>query len=346
MALFGGKKKSSVGIDIGTASIKVLELSQKEDKVELTNYGKYEAAVGSTIQSSSVRLSANEVSETIQQIMNEARIKAVEVAMAIPVFAGFSILISLPNMSDEELEQAVVYEAKKYIPLPLSEVQFEWVRVGNGEEGLEVASSINILIVAVTNELINKYNNIAKLCGFGLKYLELDTFSLARSILSHEDNLALIINIGAQNTILSIVDNGWPVLTRAIEFSGYEFSRVLASSLGIDLGRAEQMKRREGVKAGEGILLPLIDSVFMEGERMINDYSSKKKVVVKKIVVSGGSARMPGLLEYITKTTDKKIVIGQPFHDIMYPSILEGTLKELAPSLDVAVGLALREFKK
>lgn len=348
MALFGGKKKSSVGIDIGTSSIKIAELSQKTGGgVELTNYGEYSADAGSTLHSSSVKLSATEASSIIQQIMQEAKIVETGVAMSVPIFSGFSTLISLPNMPDEELEQTISFEAKKYIPLPLTEVQFEWVRVSNnGDKGQE--KNADVLIVAVTNELINKYSSIAKLSNLELKYLELDVFSLARSLLAKDDRSVLIVDIGSQTSILSIVDGAWPVFTRSIDVSGAEFSKVISSSLGIDFARAEEMKKEEGVNVGEGIILPLLDSIFSEGKRIINDYAAKKsgsKVILNKVIVSGGSAMMPGLLDYAKKTLGKEVVIGFPFHDIIYPKILEPTLRELAPTFDVAVGLALRELK-
>jgi type IV pilus assembly protein PilM len=346
MSLFKGKKRVSVGIDVGTASVKIVELSQKDGRgIELTNYGEYNSSVGSVIKSNAAIISIGEISDITKQVLEEAKIKEINVSMAIPIMAGFTTLISLPSMSNEELEQAVIYEAKKYVPLPLSEVQFEWVKIGEGEKRKDSASKSDVLIVAVTNELVNKYHNIASISGLELKFLELDVFSLARSLIAPDDESTLIINMGAQTTALAIIERGWPVFTRTIEFSGLEFSKVLASSLGIDLARAEQMKIKEGINAGEGILHPLIDSILTEGDRMISDYFSKRKVSTKRVKLCGGSARMTGLIDYTKKHTDKEISIGNPFHDIIYPKVLSKTLEELAPGFDIAVGLALREFK-
>jgi len=347
MALFGGKKKTSLGIDIGTSSIKIVELASRDgSKIELTNYGEYDASAGSALHSSSVKLSSAEAANIIKQIMLEAKIAGVEAAMSVPIFSGFSTTISMPNIPDAELEQAITYEAKKYIPLPLSEVQFEWVRISNN--GSLKEENAEVLIVAVTNELINKYNSIAKLSNLALKYLELDVFSLARSLLVNGGEPVLIIDIGAQTTILSIVSGRWPVFTRSIDVSGAEFSKVLSSSLGIDLLRAEEMKKKIGVNSGDGLLFPLLDSIFMEGKRMIGEYAGRNnsKGATGKVIISGGSARMPGLLEYAKKTFGENVSIGFPFHDIMYPKVLEPVLKEIAPKFDVAVGLALRDFRQ
>jgi len=347
MALFGEKKKVSIGIDIGTSSIKIVELTSfDKGKIALTNYGEYDGGIGSALDSSSIKLSAQEASDIIKQIMSEARIVGTEAAMSVPIFSGFSTTIYMPNMPDAEFEQAVIYEAKKYIPLPLSEVQFEWVRINNGSK--DRTGKAEILIVAVTNELINKYNNIANLSGLALKYLEIDIFSLARSLLSLEDEQALIVDIGSQTTILSIVSGSWPVFTRSIDISGAGFSRLLSSSLGVDLLRAEEMKKESGVNVGDGILLPLLDSIFVEGKRIVNEYSGHNgsKRELNKVIISGGSARMPGLLDYAKKFFGEKVLIGFPFHDIIYPKVLEPVLKEIASKFDVAVGLALRDFRQ
>ena len=367
------KEERSLGVDIGTSSIKIVELTKRDsEKIELTNYGEFFADYESTIHSSSVRLSAKKSSDIIRQIMKEARMEARDMAMSIPVFSGFSTVITLPKMSDAELERAVIYEAKKYVPLPLSEVQFEWVKLNpsgaSRQEGEArpkgaggQARNIDILIVAVTSELINRYHEIAKLSGLNLLYLELDTFSLARSLAKTEtyaggrilpdkgtdvsSTATLIIDIGSRNTILSIIENGWPIFTRTVEVSGYEFSRLLGSALGVDFSRAEAMKKEKGVDAGAEVILPLLDSIFLEGRRLIEEYANKNKISINKVILSGGSARMRGIAKYAARTIGREAVLGFPFDGMIYPRELDATLRDIGPSFSVATGLALREFQ-
>ncbi|MFY9457688.1 MAG: type IV pilus assembly protein PilM [Candidatus Spechtbacterales bacterium] len=331
---FSKKKKRSLGVDVGTSSVKIVELAKDGDKIELTNYGEFSRDSESAFQSSSVRLSSAKAADIIKKIIQEAHIEGTSAAMSVPVFSGFSTVISLPKMSDEELAQAVTYEAKKYIPLPLSEVKFEWVRV----------SDTRVLIVAVTNELVNKYSEIAKLSGLALTHLELDTFSLARSLVGNT-NTALVIDIGSRNTILAVVERGWPVFTRTSEVSGYELSKLLASSLGTDFSRAEDLKKKRGVDAGADVILPLLDSIFIEGRGIIEENLRTKNIDIKKVVLSGGSARMSGILEYAAKSIGREVSIGFPFNGIIYPDVLDSTVHEIGPSFSVAVGLALREFR-
>jgi len=333
------KKESSLGVDIGTSSIKIVELKDgSKDKIELTNYGEGVVRADVVLQSSSSKLSVAQASDIIKQIIKTANIKETRAVMSLPAFLGFSTLISLPEMSEAELDQAVLYEAKKYIPLPLSEVQFEWVKINS-------AKKTSILIVAVTNELINKYHEIAKLSGLTLNYLELDTFSLARSLIGKHEGSSLIINIGSRNTTLSVIESEWPIFTRNLDVSGFEFSKLIASSQGVDFARAEELKKEKGINSGDGVLFPLLDSIFLEGRRMITENRSPDRMPVSEVIISGGSSRMPGLLAYASKSIGQKVIIGSPFSGIIYPDVLKSTLQELAPSLDVAVGLALREFK-
>jgi type IV pilus assembly protein PilM len=358
---FGNKKEKSLGVDIGTSSVKIVEFSRKGDKLELTNYGEFVSEAERALYSSSVKLSPNDTARIIKTIIQEAHIISTDATMSIPVFSGFSTVISLPDMSDAELDRAVSYEAKKYIPLPLSEVQFEWTRLENSGNASVTTDPIpaprgkvqdftaksdrrDILIVAVTKELISKYQKIAKLSGLALSHLELDTFSLARSFAANEGS-NLIIDIGSRNTILSIVKGDWPVFSRTVEVSGYELTKLLASSLGIDFSRAEERKKKKGIDAGADVILPLLDSIFLEGRRIIDEYSRKKSIKIKKAILVGGTARMPGIREHAAKTIGLEVVVGFPFSGIIYPKELDSTLHDLGPSFSIATGLALREFR-
>jgi len=357
---FSTKKQYSLGVDIGTSSIKIVELVKSGGGIELTNYGEYRGNVDTAIHSSSVKLLSSQAADIIKEVMSEARMEGKEATISIPIYSGFSTVITLPKMSEAELEQAVAYEAKKYIPLPLSEVQFEWTKINNSQDD----KTIRLLSVAVTNEFINRYYEIAKLSGLTLKYLELETFSLARSLVntagisdaaeslnkdgkktrpSHK-GATIIIDIGSRSTILSIIENGWPMLTRSMDVSGMEFSKVLASSLGVDFNRAEELKKSKGIGAGGDLLLPMIDTVLSEARRVMDNYSQKNKSSIHEAVLSGGSAQMPGILPYVVKFIGRETVIASPFNGIIYPESLRRTLNDMGPSFSVAVGLALREF--
>lgn len=341
---FRAKKETSLGVDIGTSSIKIVELQKKGGGIELSNYAEYSSGEGSAIHSSSVRLLSSQAADIIKQLTREAHLEVREATMSIPMFSGFSTVITMPGMSDAELAQAVQYEAKKYIPLPLSEVQFEWTKLGNSDK------AVRLLIVAVTNELINKYHEIAKLSGLTLKYLELESFSMARALTNSKQGAvsgasSLIIDIGSRSSTLTVVEGAWPVFSRSMDVSGLEFSKIISSSLGIDFARAEDLKKIDGIKVGDGVLMPLIDSVLQEARRISDNYTKIRKLSIGEVILSGGSSSMPGFLNYVVKVLGRQTKIGDPFRDIIYPEQLRAVLKRMSPSFSVATGLALREFK-
>lgn len=340
-SIFEGKKIRMLGVDIGTSSVKIVELAKAGEILELSNYGEHSETQG-VLQSSSLKVLSTQVAEVVKEILKETGIKERKAAIAVPMFAGFSTVITLPRMPDEELGQAVIYEAKKYVPLPLSEVKFEWSKI---ERETQNKDKVDLMIVAVTNELISRYQEIARLSGLDLRYIELDVFSLSRALVRKGDGSTLIIDIGSLSTILVMVEGDWPMHTRNLEVGGLEFTKLLASSLGTDFKRAEGLKRKVGVNSAGGVLLPLIDSILSEARRIIDDYAKTRKVAVQKVILSGGGSMMPGLLEYVVKALGKETVIAKPLHGIIYPGVLEETLKEFSSSVSVAVGLALREFQ-
>lgn len=340
-SIFEGKKKKILGVDIGTSSVKIVELAKGGDIIELTNYGEY-AETDGILQSSSLRLLSTQVADIIKKIIKEANIKETKVAMAVPMFSGFSTVISMPNMPEEELAQAVIYEARRYVPLPLNEVKFEYSRIGYSKERKD---TIDLMLVAVTNELINRYQDIAKLSGFDLRYIELDAFSLSRSLVGKDYGPTLIIDIGSRSTTLVVVENDWPMYTRIIEVAGLEFTKLLSRTLGTNLKRADALKYKIGINSAGGAILPMVDSVLAEARRILDDYAKSRKVAIQKVVLSGGSVLMPGFVEYVVKSLGKETIIGNPLRGIIYPDILDSVIQKIFPAFAVAVGLALREFK-
>lgn len=185
--------KELVGIDIGSKNIKAVELkAEKEDKFALINY-----AIA-TLEGINVRtITIEEIAEILKSILKKADIETKQVAMSLPAYSTFLSLIKVPEMSDQELDASIHYEAKKYIPTPLPETTLGWSR-SNGE----------VLLIAVPKALAKRYAQIAKLAGLELKSLEAETFSLARALASREKGLVILIDQGAYSTNISLIKDG------------------------------------------------------------------------------------------------------------------------------------------
>lgn len=296
--------------------------------------------------SSEPRTMEDQIAELLDRLLEEAKVATRDAVLSIPVFASFSTTLTFPaTMREEELAKAVPYEAKSHVPLPLPEVELDWVALpGSGAKG----DSHEVLIVAVPKETIEKYRRIAAAAGIELRAFEVETFSLVRSVAAQEKN-ALLVDIGTSATSLAVVEDGFVRMSHGTELAGGEFSRAIVKGLRIGMERAEELKRQEGI-VGRGsagvrnVLVPFVDRLAAESERLIGLYERKSNRAVEKVILSGGSSRLPGLAEHLSAKLTRPTVLGEAFKNIRYPQALEPMVPELNASFAVAVGLAMREL--
>jgi len=346
--------KKFLGIDIGTSYLKVVELSRAGQRRKLENYGALQSSIiyqkpFRTFEKNTLLLSSEDIARAILAIIEEAKIKTRACIFSIPDFSTFFTNIELPPMTREELPEAVRAEARPHIPLPIGEVTLDW-QVIEGEISDTKKTNLKILLVAVPNEIINQYQKIAKMTELELIALEAEVFGLIRSLVDEEERRPIsIIDIGAQSTTCSIVEKRKLKISHSFDMSGNELTRVISKSLSIDYQEAENLKKKYGISGVDGkasevkeILLPLIDVIVRESERIFNTFSSTERKEIQKIILTGGTALLPGLKDYFTKNFKKEIEITNPFAKIFYPPILEKTLENLGPSYAIAVGMALR----
>ena len=292
--------------------------------------------------------------------------KKKEAVFSIPDFSSFFTNFELPPMTKEELPQAVQFEAPQHIPLPLSEVTTDW-QVIEGETVDKKGTGLKILLVAVPNEVIYQYREIANLSGLELQSLEAEAFSLSRAAIKEKDlkKVIAIIDIGAQSTTCSIIDKGILKLSHSFDIAGNELTQVLSKSLGINYQEAEEAKKKHGLKFPEGALseepllnsrggsfqkttqtlTPVIDSIIIEVNRIFQNFYQVESQKIEKVILAGGTALIPGLLEYFSSSLKKEVEMLNSFSDIFYPPVLEKVLKEMGPSYAITVGAALRCLK-
>lgn len=345
--------KKFLGIDIGTSVIKIVELSKWGERKKLENYGEIQAKVlyekpFRMFEKSTLLLSSQEIARAVKAMIQEAKIKAKECIFSIPDFSSFFTNFDLPPMTKEELSQAVRYEARQHIPLPLGEVTLDWQVVEGESLPDQKKTKLKILLVAVPNEIINQYKETAQLCNLQLLALEAEVFGLIRSLVLTEDNKRIIglVDIGAQSTTCSIVKKKVLKESHSFDLAGNELTDRIAKSLSIDYGTAKNLKEKYGLKDSpqsiKEIIQPLVDTILREIERISRNYSLEGGEEIQKFIIAGGDALTPGLKEYFEERLQKEVEIADSFLDIFCPPILEKTLKEMGPSYAVAVGMALR----
>ncbi|HOK35464.1 MAG TPA: type IV pilus assembly protein PilM [Candidatus Pacearchaeota archaeon] len=350
------KSPSILGIDIGTASVKIVELQKDGKVIKLKNYGEYQSPVFKneliSTENNFLNFSEDRIVNIIKKIIQEAKIETREANFSLPVFSSFFTVIDLPSMEPEEIPEAVRFQANQYIPVPVSEVVLDWTII----EGKELSQNdkIKILLVAVPKEIIEKYANIGKDLGLVVKFLEMENFAQVRALVGQDKSPVLLVDIGGKVTSINIVDEGFIRLCSSVEVSSFSFIRSLSERLSISFERAEALQKEKGLKKEVGgiaasALTPVVDKIIFGIERAMNTYvSHNPKREIQKIILSGGTAKMPGLTDYISSKLKKETIIGNPFlsGNIDFPPVLKSVIEEIGPSFSTAVGLALREFEE
>jgi len=352
--------KKSIGVDIGTFSIKIIELSKVGRKIRLENYG--EARAKTLLRESSnkgniapLSLAVEEVSEVIISILEKANITTKKAVFSIPDFASFFTTFYLPPMSSKELESAVSYEAREHIPVPLSKVTLDWeiIEGRTTESKRQKGVPIRILLVAAPNEIVKQYFDIAAKSGLELVGLEVEEMALSSAIIKGEDKnkVVCILDIGARSTTVNIIDKGVLKSSSSFDISGAKFTNEIANSLHISYNEAESLKQKIGLSNQyqvKNALFPVLASTLADIEKIFRDFENSEKKKIEKIIIAGGSALLPELIQKVSDYFKLKygVEIANPFSDIEYPPILKKTILEVGPRYAIAVGDALRGLEE
>lgn len=345
--------KKALGIDIGASSIKLVEVSLAGKKKRVENYAEFRFDSGENgfraFDKDNLLLNSDDVAMILQSLLKKVGIKQKKVAFSIPDFSTFFTTLSLPPMADAEVAQAVQFEARHYIPLPLSEVVFDW-KIIDRQDDLP-GPKLKILLVAVPLKVLESYQRVANLCQLELKGLEAEVFGLVRSSASMEaekkkfQDPVCFVDFGWQSTTVSIVENRNLRLSHSLDISGQSFTKALQEGLNISEKEAEKMKRENGFdpknqKAFQ-ILSDKANLVAMEAEKIMQNFSNSENKEVKEILLSGGTATIFGLKDYLAGRLQKNVSTVQPFSQFEYPIALEERMQALGPSFAVALGVAL-----
>jgi len=351
-----GSPPAYLGIDIGTNSIKVVQLERDRGKAKLVDYAIFEATdhlerVNTALQTSALKLYDQEIADYLKLIIGKSRFIAKEVIASLPPFAVFSTVIDVPPMPPKELEQTLLFKAKQYVPLPMETVTIDWVKVGEKTAG-DGTSLQQIFLVSLPNDQVQKYKRIFQLAGLNLTALEVEGFSLARALTRGDDEPVLIVDIGARSSTFLVARNGLLKSMGQSDFAGGSLTQSLASGLGINVRRAEDLKKQKGL-TGLGyapeeelstLLLPLLDVIISEVKRVKEGYESSYQQAVKKVILTGGGANLPGIEKYFSDQLGAVIVKANPFSQMQFSPKLEPLVSNIGPLLSVAVGLALKPF--
>lgn len=355
-----------VGVDIGSSAIKIVQVKKEKGKAVLKNYGELALGPSAGLEiGRATNLPPEKVLAAIKDLLQETKIIASRGALSIPLSASLLSIIEMPRLDKKRLETVIPLEARKYIPVPISEVILDWwvmpERASDvaDTEGATVPAEpaekkpIEVLIAAIHNEAINKYQAIKTGMGLSKAFFEIEIFSSIRSVIGHDLAPIMILDMGAGSTKLVMIEYGVVRTSpHIINMGSQDITMALSKSLGIPVAEAEQLKREYGLTHREvnekninDIISLTLDNIFGEAKRVLMNYQKRYNKTVSKIILTGGGVLLKGLPAVATKNFETEVMLGDPFSKVDAPAFLGGTLKENGPEFAVAIGLALKALQ-
>ncbi len=336
--MFFSHNKSILGIDIGTTNIKIVQITTKDNQHILDTYGLVNVSFDIDENREDI---VNKTVVVLKNLMQKAGVTTNKIVASFPNSAVFTSVIEMPALKESELKSAIEFEAKKYIPLPISEMTLSWTIL----EKTPVGGS-KVLITAVPNTILRSYLKIFEMAKLDPVALEIEALALIRALVSENQGSILLIDIGAKATHLNIVENGNLLLTRNVPVGGETITNKIAESLKISAARAEQFKKDFGLNQASLIpetIKPILMTIKGEARQLQGIYQAKSKKF-DKIIVVGGTANLPGLNDFFSDL-GPTIVNGDPLAKLSYAPEIKNILSQYSTNLTVAIGLALRTNK-
>ena len=351
--------KEALGIDIGSSSIKVVQLKKKNGKAILETYGVLSLGpYGNTDVGTVTNLNTDDISKALIDVMKESNVTTKTAVISIPSLSSLIFTISLPSkIDDSQLAKIIPIEARKYIPVPITEVSLDWFIIPQEAEFSEKEESstgpaqipTEVLVVAIHNDTLTQYQEILKKTDLHSDSFEMEIFSNIRSSFSHELTPTMLIDFGASKTKVSIIEAGVVRVFHVVNRGSQDISRNISQSLSITFEEAEKLKRAVGLDVRidprvEKIARLSINYIFADINSIVFAYEKKYNKNISKVLLVGGGSLLKGLLEVAKSNFQAEVVYSNPFSKTEAPAFLEPILEVSGPEFAVAVGLALRQL--
>ncbi len=378
--LFKKDEPSVIGIDIGSSAIKVVQIKKKNGQAVLETYGELSLGpYGGAVIGQAVSLPTDKLAQALSDLMKEKEVNVTtrKAGLSIPFSSSLMAVMEMPKVPSKQLATMIPIEARKYIPVPISEVMLDWSLIPKdevkpedrnisgdkwGQDKIVPASgqgpaakpaapnipNIDVLVVAIHRDTITKYQEIVTKSGIEAGFFEIEIFSTMRSVLDQSLSPVMIMDMGAASTKIYIVERGVIKSSHTITRGSQDITLNISKSLGISHERAEVMKREVGA-AGEDkglrdVVTLTLDYIFAEANRTLLSFEKRYNKAVSKVLLVGGGADLKGLIELAKNNFKTDVELGNPFSKLATPAFLEKVLKETGPEFAVAIGLALRKL--
>lgn len=344
------KKKDVIGIDIGSSSVKLVQLRDAKGGYQLVTLGMAllpeEAIVDNAIMDS------QSIINVIQNLVESLKVKTKNVATSV---SGHSVIIrkiQLPIMTEEEMEASIQWEAEQYIPFEISEVNLDFQILGADPKD---ASQMDVILVAAKKDFVSDYVSLFKECGFNPVVMDIDCFSVENVYETNyeiDDDIVALIDMGASSMNVNILKGGTSVFTRDIQVGGNAYNEELQKRLGLNNEDAEKLKlggELEGVGADEvaAIMADATEGLTQEVQRSIDFFSATSSdEKVQKAYIVGGVALVPAVRGSLANRLGVEVEVMDPWRQIAFSDkdFDPEYLQAVGPIFAVAAGLAMRRM--
>ena len=342
------RKGNVVGLDIGSSSVKMLELAEAKGGYQLRNFGiaplPPEAIVDGALMDSVT------IVDSVRGLSSALRIKTKD---AVTSVSGHSVIvkkISIPTMTEDELEESIQWEAERYIPFDINDVNVDFQILGPTEGNDEL---MDLILVAAKKDIINDYLAVIVEAGFNPVIVDVDSFALENMFEANYPvggEIIALANIGASVTNINILRRGISSFTRDIFTGGNAITEGIARQLNVDFEEAETLKLGNRMDEGsrpvvQETLKSELSSLATEISKSLDFFrSTSSDENVDKLFVSGGCAKINGIENIIEQQAGIPVEVINPFKQIdsSKRDLDIDYLKEMEPIMAVSVGLALR----
>ncbi len=334
------------GLDVGSHQIKLVKINKSGNQRRLIALGTAPSTQKGILSEAESDLTA--LASIIKKLHQETKVGVKNVVSSLPQDQVFTQVISLPKLSEDELISALKWEAEQYVPIPLTEVTLTHQVIGQTQE--DGKEKIEVLLAAAPNRLIDRMITVLKTAGLNPLSLELEIMAVARSLIVPGSEITMVVDLGARATDLAVIENGQIIFVRSITTAGEAFTRAVASGLSLDINQAEAYKKAYGADPEKlegkmiNALMPVIEVMVAEMEKIIQFHQLEKKKEIKRVVLTGGTASLPDIASFLAKKLNLEIQIGDPFVSVVKDALVKKIPPQELPLYAIASGLAMKEI--
>ncbi|MFA6050639.1 MAG: type IV pilus assembly protein PilM [Candidatus Paceibacterota bacterium] len=362
---FAKAETNVIGIDVGSSAVKVVQLAKVHGRAVLKTYGSLALGPYANLAiGQATNLSADKIGEAIRDLIRESNVTTISAGISIPLRSSLVTLVEMPALPEAQLKQMIPIEARKFIPVPISEVALDWWIIPKEEEKAfdfdpdariktpSRADKVEVLLVSIHNEVLSGYNNIVQAAGLRASFFEIEMFAAIRALADREIAPVAIFDMGATSTKIYISERGVVKESHIINKGSQDITISISKGLQVTIEKAEKIKRNlgEGSTADQksiyDIISLTIDYIFSEVGSLMVAYQKKHNKSISKMYLTGGGVAMKGFFDLARSRFETEVVLGNPFSKVEAPAFLADILKQAGLDFAVAVGIALRKLQE